>query len=484
MESNGETLSTQVIKSGFWVFSFRAIIRILGLIKLMILARLLSPADFGIMGLALAITEALETFSQPDFQQALIQKKERIDVYLDSTWTFLIFRRAILFIILILIAPYLAQFFNIPGSQSVFQVIAITQIIQAFSNIGIVFFHKELHFKKQFSYEVAGSLANFIVAVIVAFFLRNVWALILGLLAGNLAKSILSYKLHPWRPHFCFNFSRIKELWEFGKWLMGRNMLVFFISNGDSVIIGKILGSTQLGFYQMASNIANLPSTEITQVSTMVTFPAYSKLQDNLERVKEAYFKVLHFIAFISTPIAGAIYLFAFDFTRIFLGDKWLPVVPIIQVLVFAGLIRSLGETAGPIFYSLGKTKIVAFYQVIRLVVLAAVIFPLTIAWGIKGTAIAVLVNIIIANAVYIIMCNHALKCGYTQFGKIIIVPLFATIVTNILIWITIYYITINLLTFIMLTIFYVIIYCFILYLLRDYYDSSRFILLKHLLFR
>ena len=122
--------------------------------------------------------------------------------------------------------------------------------------------------------------------------------------------------------------------------------------------MGKVLGLTALGLYQLSYTLSNLPATEITHVVSRVTFPAYSKLQEDLPRVRSAYLKVLQFISFLSFPLAGAIFIFLPDFVSIFLGDKWTPMVPAAQVLVMAGLLRSIAATTGPIFHALGKPKI------------------------------------------------------------------------------------------------------------------------------
>lgn len=354
-----ERLSHRVVKGGFWVFAIRIIDRIFYLIRLVILARILAPQDFGLLGIAMLTMLTLETFTQTGFQAALIQKKENIESYLNTAWTTMIIRGIILFSILYFIAPYAADFFKSPEAEPIIQVIGFSFLIQAFTNIGVIYFQKELEFNKQFVYQLSGTLADFIVAVSIALILRNVWALVFGLLAGNLVRFIVSYLVHPYRPRISFNFDKVKELSGFGKWVLGSSILVFLITQGDDIFVGKLLGVTMLGFYQMAYRISNMPATEITHLITQVTFPAYSKLQSDIPKLKEAYLKVLQVTAFLSFPIAGLIFALAPDFTKIFLGEKWMPMVPAIQVLVLWGLIRSLGATTGPVFYSMGNPKII-----------------------------------------------------------------------------------------------------------------------------
>jgi len=194
-----------------------------------------------------------------------------------------------------------------------------------------------------------------------------------------------------------------------------------------------MLGVTALGLYQMAFTLSNLPATEITHVISQVTFPTYSKLQDDLPRLREAYLKVLQLTAFLSFPIAGGIFLFARDFVKIFMGDKWIPMVPALEVLVFAGLFRSLAATTGPVLHAIGKPKVETIWQIIRLLVLFLSIYPLTLRWGISGTSIAVLLSIFIATLGFIAKTISLMKIDIIRFTKIVYLPFVNTTIISLI---------------------------------------------------
>lgn len=432
----GKSLSQRAVISGLWVFLLRAVQQLFSLTRLVILARVLAPQDFGLMGIALLSMATLETFSQTGFQQALIQKKCDIKSYLDSAWTFLVLRSFILFAILYFIAPFAAIFFDSPEAKPIIQVIGISVIFQAFTNIGVIYFQKELEFNKQFIYQLSGTLTDFFVAIVAALILKNVWAIVFGLLAGNAAMFIISYLIHPYRPHLSLDIGKAKELFRYGKWVFGSSILVFLATQGDDIFVGKLLGLTSLGFYQMAYRISNLPATEITHVISQVMFPVYSKIQDDTSKLREAYLRILQFTAFISFPIAGLIFVLASDFTKIFLGEKWMPMVPAMQVLVFAGLVRSLAATSGYIFYAVGKTKIDTTLQIVRLFVLVVLIYPLTIKWGVFGTSIAVFLSIFVTNVGFSFVAIKMTKITAKKMYNILIYPLINTTVIVLLIMI------------------------------------------------
>jgi O-antigen/teichoic acid export membrane protein len=421
--TSSESLSKKVVRGGIWVFALRFTNRGLGFIRTIILARLLAPEDFGLLGIAMLAIAALETFSQTGFQAALIQKKENVESYLDTAWTVSAVRGILLFLILFFSAPLVAAFFNSPQATLVIKVIAVSTLISGFKNIGILFFQKELEFNKQFIYELSATLVDLTIAITLAFVLRNVWALVWGGLAASFVRLFMSYILHPYRPNARFDKGEFKELFGFGKWVLGSSILIFLVTQGDDIFVGKMLGVTALGFYQMAYLISNLPATEITHVISQVTFPAYSKFQDDLPRLRAAYLDTLQLTAFVSMPIAGGIFILAPEFTQIFLGAKWMPMVPAMQILVLAGVTRSIAATAGTLFISVGRPKIDTVWQIIRLAVLIIFIYPFTAHWNLSGTAIAVLLSICIATIGFCIQAVRIIECTAWSFIKVIALP-------------------------------------------------------------
>lgn len=425
------SLSQKVIRGGAWVFTLNLLTRGLGLIRTVILARLLLPSDFGLIGIAMIAISMLLTFSGTGFAPALIQKKSGISDYLNTAWCVEAIRGIALAFILLLLAPLIATFFNNPEAKLVIQVMAIAMALAGFTNMGMIYFQKELQFEKLFIYNFSTQMATLIVSVSLAFILRNAWALVYGTIFGVMTKLILSYALHPFRPSFEFDLAKAKELFSFGKWLLGSGILVFLITQGDDIFVGKLLGVTALGFYTMAYRLSNLPATEITHVISQVTFPAYSKLQDNLLKLKEGYLKTIQLTAFISTPLAGGIFILAPEFTRIFLGEKWMPMVPAMQVLTLWGFIRSIGSTQGPLLYAIGKPEIITKIHFLQAILLISAIYPFTIKWGILGASLAILLSSLINPigyyAYYYIL--NKIGCPFLTFIRLLVIPLISTLV-------------------------------------------------------
>jgi len=215
---------------------------------------------------------------------------------------------------------------------------------------------------------------------------------------------------------------------------LGSSILVFLVTQGDDIFVGKMLGVTALGLYQIAYLISNLPATEITHVISQVTFPAYSKLQDDSLKLKEGYLETLEFTMFLSIPIAGMIFIFAPEFTKIFLSTKWILIVPVMQILVFWGLIRSVGATTGPLIQASGEPKTLFKYELFQLIFLVVLIYPLGKSFGISGVALSVVAASLIGN--FLVFCRvfKIIKCSVWDISQKILFPLISSVITVLLI--------------------------------------------------
>jgi O-antigen/teichoic acid export membrane protein len=463
----GGSLSQRAVRGGFWVFSLRIVQQLFGLARLVILARILAPHDFGLMGIALLAMSTLETFSQTGFQAALIQKKKDIESYLDAAWTVLILRGLVLFGILYFAAPFAASFFDAPEAKPIIQVIGLSVLFQAFTNIGVIYFQKELKFNKEFIYQLAGTLADFIVAISTVLILRNVWALVFGLLAGNAARCFLSYLIHPYRPRLSRDLKKAKKLFGFGKWILGMSIITFLFNQGDDAFLGKVLGVTALGFYQMAYRIGQLPATEFAKVISTVTFPAYSKLQDNLSKLKAGFLKTLNITVIFMVPLAGGIFMLAPEFTQIFLTQKWTPIVSPLRILVIAGMVRALVTTGGALFQGKGLPNIDYKMNFIRLSILAIAIYPLTLVFGISGTALAVALGNFGCIPIWLTETVKITKISFKEYSKVLFPPFLGTVIMCSIILLIKLTIEINILSFIFVIMLAIATYITVMYSLE-----------------
>lgn len=430
---DNRTLYKRTVKSGLWVFALRGFTQLLSFARYIILANILAIADIGLLGVAMLMMQALNTFSQTGFQAALIQKRDNVQAHLDTAWTIGLFRAVVLYAVLYWAASFAElPIFKVPPEKvflaiSIIRVLGISFLLTALSNIGIIYFQKELEFHRQFALQIIANLSNVVITIFVVLAYRTVWALVIGKLAGELARLLLSYVFHPYRPRIRLDFDKARELWHFGKWIFGGTIISFIVLQGNDFFIWCYLGISALALYQMALKLSAIPTTEITLVILQVIFPALSKIQGDIPRLKDAYLKILQISAFLSVPLAGLIFILTPDFVVLFLNEKWEPIIPVMQILALRSMIVSTGATRGPLFQAIGKPGIKTKLQVLRLTLLVILIYPMTAAWGIKGTAGAITLVMAMVEPFAIYLGLKIIHCRIGEILKPIALPVAAT---------------------------------------------------------
>ncbi|WP_436935629.1 lipopolysaccharide biosynthesis protein [Halovenus marina] len=381
----------RTIKSGIWVSATKLAARSMQILMLIVLARLLSPREFGLLGIALLTVGATRRFTDIGLNAALIQQKEKnVDSYLDTTWCLEIARGLLIFGVLFLLSPLIAQLFGEPRAQPVIRALAFSPVIYGLRNPGVVYFKKNLEFHKHFLYNTSGGFAQFVVGVTYALYSPTVWALVFASLSRPTIKLVLSYVLHDYRPWPSFDIDAARELIDFGKWITGASIIQWLYNSGDDAFVGWFLSATALGFYQYAYRMADTPATEVSGVISQITFPAYSAIQEDLDELRGALYQSLRFTAFLAFPMSFGIALVAPSFVRAILGSDWTPMILTMQILAIYGLLHAITRNFGAVWKALGRPDLLVKTGSLRVVCIAIAIWPMTATWGIEGTALTV----------------------------------------------------------------------------------------------
>lgn len=398
--STGGTLTKQSLSSGAWMGATNALSRGLQLLMVLLLARMLDPSDFGLMGIGLLVMGALSRVSKLGIDSALIyNKEENVDAYLNTAWALRIARGLLIGAAVLLLSPTLASLFDTPEVTLILPVMAIGPVLEGFRNPGIVYFRKHLNYNKRFIYQVGASSAQFLVAIAYALYSPTVWALVIGYVSTSLVKFFASFVLHDYRPRFEFHLDRATEIINYGKWLLYSSIVNFIHDNGDDAIVAWALSATALGYYQMAFRFSNAPVSEITHVITDVAFPTYSKLQDDISSLRTGFFRVVELATFIATPMSVGIATVAPAFVEAFLGEQWLPMVVPMQIFALYAVWRSFGSTFGAVWKAVGRPDYLAKLQTLGTALIFIFIVPATRQYGITGTAF-----VIFGTSVFIMM--------------------------------------------------------------------------------
>jgi len=288
MSAPEQSLSRKMTGGAIWMLSARMLMRASGLINVMILARLLPPADFGVVGLTAALIGAFEAMSDLSMNTAIVRHPDPKKKHYHTAFTIGVMRGFLIGALALLCAEPLADFYGDERLRYVAWALALQSVIFGFTNIGIADFHRDFTFGKDFAYMAARKLGGSIASV---GFALTIWpdyrALVAGLLIGSIASVAASYILHPMRPRY--SLEAFKELFGFSKWMLATNLLDFAHRRCDALIIGKTLGLTQLGFHALAMELANLVSDDFAQPLRRATMPGFAKLQSNLNELRAQF---------------------------------------------------------------------------------------------------------------------------------------------------------------------------------------------------
>lgn len=385
-----KSLSERVLQASFWTFLLHGGARTLALIRNVVLARLLSPQDFGLFGIALVVLSILDRFSNTGLRSAVIQKDEDVREYLDSVWSVHVLRGAALASGLLFGAPYIAEFFEEPDAARLIQMLGLAVLLAGIVNPGVLYYQRELDRKPLFLQHSGAKIADLATSIVLAFVLRSAWALLFGALAARLTQVILSYVLHSYRPRFRIDWRKARELGRYGRWVFLNNALFFLAYRGDNFLVGKILGAPALGIYMMAYSISEVVTVEISRIATEIGFPAYSRVQGEKNRLQKAFSMAIVLVGSIAFPVALTLWLLAEPVTTVILGERWSEVEIVLPFLAIAGAIRALVANGNAAFNAMGHPVLSFKMNLLGVAVTYAFMLPLIGSRGLWGVALAV----------------------------------------------------------------------------------------------
>lgn len=290
--------------------------------------------------------------------------------------------------VLVGVSPAASWMYRDPRVGPIVAVLSISFVLAGLTMIPTAMLTRQMAFNKLAVREIAGTAINGATSISLACLGWGVWALVAGSLAGSASQMILINLLCPFRPRLAFDRQGLKECLGFGLNLTGFNVFNYFARNADNLIIGIFLGPVALGYYALAYKLMLMPRNAVTNVVTRVLFPAFSRMQDDDERLAKAYLRVCGAIAFVTFPMMAGLAFVAHPFVEVVLGDKWFPAVPLIWILAPLGAISSIQTTVGQIYLAKGRADWMFWWGIVS-GVLRVVSFLIGLPWGVVGVAAA-----------------------------------------------------------------------------------------------
>lgn len=352
------------------------------------LARLLTPSDFGAIGMLFVITGFALAFSDAGLGSALIYDQAATDAHFSTVFWLQLAAGAVLTAMFFVAASHIGAFFEIPILEPISRFIAFTFVIQALGQTHSAMLSKQLRFRQLAIVNIISTLASGAVASALAWYGYGVWALAWqGLLAPTITTALLWLE-SKWRPRFIFDSRAAVDLGRYGLYLLGHTSINYWLRNGDKLLIGKLVGAYDLGIYTRAYTLMLLPLNNIGAVLGQVMFPALSQLQNDLPRFKRSYLSALQAIALVMFPLMIGVSALCEPLVIFLLGPQWKEVTPILQILSLVGLVQSIIFPVGWVFTALGKTKEQFHLSIILAFAFVAAV-GVGVIFGIKGVAYA-----------------------------------------------------------------------------------------------
>jgi O-antigen/teichoic acid export membrane protein/glycosyltransferase involved in cell wall biosynthesis len=359
------------------MIALRWSIRLTGLVSTIVLARLLVPADFGIVAMAMVVVGMLELLNQTGQKLAIIRHHAPTRDHYDTAWTLSVIFGVLIGVAIFLLAPFTSIYFHEPRAVPVMRWLALRAVIGGFENIGTVNFRRDLQFNRFFRYNISAKLTSFVVTIVAAIILRNYWALVIGIVASQLALNVASYVMHPYRPRF--SLAKLREIGPFSGWTWFRTIGIYLNSQIDQVAVGGVFGASAMGRYSVAADLAASPLDEINGPMVAVLYPVMSRVQRDTVRLRHLYLRTLYWSAIICASASLGVTMVAHDMVRVVLGEKWLTVEPLVGWLALSAGLLGLSSGAYTTFDALGKPHLGARMQWVRLLFLALAIVPVAL---------------------------------------------------------------------------------------------------------
>ncbi len=349
-----------------------------------VLARLLTPEDFGLIGMITIFIVIGQSLTNSGFGQALIQKKNADNVDFSTVFYFNILASITIYLLLFLSAPLIANFYNQPELTSLIKVICLSFVIDAFGRIHNVHLEKELDFKAPSIVGIVSVTISGVVSITLAYIGFGVWALVANTILRSTVATFLFWWVSKWRPLLTFSKNSLRQLFMFGSKIMIAGLMTSIFQNIYYLIIGKLFSAQSLGYYTRATQFKNLPILTITSVVQKVTFPVFSKIQDDDVKLISGYTKALRLLSAAILPLMAFIIIGSKPLIYIVLGEKWLPVVPYLKVMALFGWMYVLHMVNNQVITVKGRSD---YYLQLRIIdkVLIVVSILLTYRFGIMA---------------------------------------------------------------------------------------------------
>ena len=405
MSETREQVNQKVTLGVIWMLLLRVSTRTIGIVSTIILARLLTPEDYGLVALAMSVYMLLEMFAAFGVDFSLVQKKhlERADY--DSAFTFQCICYSTLSLILALSAHQVGNFFDDARLVPIIWLLSVNMVMSGLNNIALVDFRRELQFDKEFKLNISVKLIGFFITVYLAYELRSYWALVIGASLSRFFLLLMGYWFRPYLPRICF--SRIGEIFNFSRWLLVMNFAAFIRKQLPNVVLGKVVSSSAVGLHSLGSEVGQSVTQELTAAMNRPVYSGFAKLSHDIQELRKNFLEVLSLQAVLILPLGFGVASVSELLVSVLLGEKWTELGEPLIFLSLGFAVSGISSCCIYIYMALDKSKYCFITSFVGLLVFAPQVFLLVESHGLLGVVYAHLItSVLVAVLAYAIVAN------------------------------------------------------------------------------
>jgi PST family polysaccharide transporter len=427
------TLRKKAIHGAKWSMAQEIIGQSLDFFTIIILARLLDPKDFGVIAIAMVIISSMKPFVSQGLGVAITQKDKLEKEHLDTAFWATFVMGCIFALFLATTAGWWASFFSESELKSILIWFSASIVLMSLTTVQEAILRRELNFKVYAIRASTGKLIGGAVGITLAFYGFGIWSLVARYLVTSLVSVFLLWKISNWYPSFSFSKRHFGELFPFGIQVMMNNLLVFVNRNSDSLLISYFLGSTALGYYNIAYKLMSLTFQLVSKTVSQVGMPAFARLQNDKKRLWKAFFDITQLIALIVFPVFLGMLVLVPEIVTSLLGEKWIPSIPVLQILLLIGIVQCLLGPIISILIGTGKAMTRLKLQMVDSIV-NLIGFSIAVHWGIVWVAASYVIVGYLLTPLWFWAITKVVNVRWIAYIKLILRPLIVTIVMMIVI--------------------------------------------------
>lgn len=402
--------SGKAVEGFTWQTILKVVSSLIVLAKISVLARLLTPNDFGLFSLTVITLGLSEAAAQTGINVTIIQSKRSLEYFVDTAWVISIVRGLIIAIMMVLMGFGLSRYFQQPELVMLVALTSAVPVIKGFINPSIVGMRKELRFFRDSVYQLSLVIVECLIAIGLGLWLKSVTAMLWSMIGAAMFEVVISHLLFELKPRFHYLKSRAQTIFENAKWLSVSSILGYLNDNLDDFVIGKIVGTAPLGIYHNAYSLTHKANYDLARSSQFGTLPILTKIMGDKTRLRSAMWRTVGSMILLMIATSIPLLLFPELIVNLILGDQWLAAVPLIKWLTLAGVTHSLALIGYTLFLAKGKYTPMNSHQVVNLVLTIGLIVFFGQQSGLEGAVFGLAMGRLLALPIVIYGAYQQLK--------------------------------------------------------------------------